>query len=819
MIYPDSFEYKIGFSAVRERVRNLCVSAAGAEFCDNMLFSTDYALIATALREVWEMVEIMNGGEDMPMQNYRDVETLLRALSVEGTYLTAEELSSIRRMLTALSDVSRFFASKNTDGRSPYPNLARIASDIVIFKSCLTAIDLILDPFGEIKDSATPELLQIRRQLSSMNGTINSVMRRVISNAVKEGYVDADVTPTMRDGRLVLPVQPMHKRKISGIVHDESSTGKTVFIEPAEVVEVNNRVRELQLEERREIKRILLNVAAEIRPFIDDILLSVSVAAKLDFIHAKAVYAREVDANMPNLEANPAMELYHACHPGLQQLLRSNGKEIVPLDILLTESDRILVVSGPNAGGKSVTLKTIGIIQYMVQCGLLPTVYENSHIGIFQDIFVDIGDDQSIEDDLSTYSSHLRNMRVVVQRSRPSSLVLIDEFGGGTEPQIGGAIAQAILKRINETGVWGVVTTHYQNLKHFAEETPGLINGSMLYDRQRMTPLFKLSIGHPGSSFAIEIARKIGLPADIISEAENIVGSDYVNMDKYLLDIVRDRRYWENKRLAIRQKEKKIEQVLERYNAEAEELHLKRKDIISEARKDAREILEGSNALIERTIADIRRSQAEKEATKEAREKMRHQKHSLLSEENDKGSKLLKKSSEMRRKAKQSAATQVSHDAPRQIAVGDVVKLDGEGVPGKVVGIKNGQATVIFGQLKTTVDIKRLTHTMSKIQSGACKASFVSSATESQSRERQLNFSRQIDVRGMRVDEAIQAITYYIDDAVQFNAEQVRILHGTGTGALRQAIRSYLDTISGVRSYHDEHVQFGGAGITVVNLD
>lgn len=817
MIYPDSFECKIGFSAVRERVRNLCVSAAGAEICDNMQFSTDYVRIGTALREVWEMVAIMNGGEDMPMQNYRDVEPLLRSLSLEGTYLTAEELSSIRKMLTALSDVSRFFASKNTDGQSPCPNLVRVASDIVTFKTCLTAIDLVLDPFGDIKDSATPELSQIRRQLSSMNGTINSVMRRVISNAVKEGYIDADVTPTMRDGRLVLPVQPMNKRKISGIVHDESSTGKTVFIEPAEVVEVNNRVRELQMEERREIKRILLNVAAEIRPFIDEILFSVSVAAKLDFIHAKAMYAREVDANMPNLEANPAMELYHACHPGLQQLLRNNGKDIVPLDILLTETDRILVVSGPNAGGKSVTLKTIGIIQYMVQCGILPTVYENSHIGIFQDIFVDIGDDQSIEDDLSTYSSHLRNMRIVVQRSRPSSLVLIDEFGGGTEPQIGGAIAQAILKRINETGVWGVITTHYQNLKHFAEETPGLVNGSMLYDRQRMAPLFKLSIGHPGSSFAIEIARKIGLPADIISEAENIVGSDYVNMDKYLLNIVRDRRYWENKRLAIRQKEKKIEQTLERYNAEAEELHLKRKEIISEAREEARSILEGSNALIERTVAEIRRSQAEKEATKVAREKMRRQKDVLLSD-NDKGSRLMKKSSKMRRKTN-SSAIPVLQDVPRQISVGDVVKLDGEGIPGKVIAIKGGQATVIFGQLKTTVDMKRLTHTMSKIQTGARDISFVSSLTESQSRERQLNFSRQIDVRGMRVDEAIQAITYYIDDAVQFNAGQVRILHGTGTGALRQAIRSYLDTIDDVISYHDEHVQFGGAGITVVNLD
>ena len=818
MIYPDSFENKIGFTGVRSAVRRHCVSRQGAKLVDEMTFLTDFSAVSTLLSQVAEMTAIIESGNDIPLHNVRDVASLLATIAVQGTFLTPEELSTLRKSLESMNDISAFFAAdSDSDAPSPYPQLKAVVSGISTFRPCLSEINRVIDPLGAVRDTASQELSSIRRQLSTISGTINSVMRRVMASAVSAGYLEADATPAMRDGRLVLPVQPMYKRKIGGIVHDESASGKTIFIEPAEVVEVNNRLRELQIEEKREIKRILTDLAAYIRPMAPEIQQSSAVVSQVDFIHAKALYGREVDAHMVNLSPQPEIELYHACHPGLQASLARAGKQIVPLDITLSAANRILLISGPNAGGKSVCLKTVGIIQYMTQCGLLPTVYENSHIGIFDSIFVDIGDDQSLEDDLSTYSSHLRNMTLLLRRGDDRSLVLIDEFGGGTEPQIGGAIAQAILRQLNQQKMWGVITTHYQNLKKFADDTPGLINGSMLYDRQRMTPLFQLSIGHPGSSFAIEIARKTGLPRHILEEAEQIVGSDYVNMDKYLLDIARDRRYWENKRQQIRQKEKKIEATLERYSSEADELHTRRKEIISQAKAEAKAILEGSNAVIERTIHSIRRSQAEKEQTLDARRRMKEEKEALLADEGTQHD-LLRKAPR-RRKKSDTAASSAEPQKQRPIEVGDVVKLDGEGVPGKVMEIKGKQATVVFGQLKTTVKTDRLRHTMAKIPTAAKAASFVSSATEAQSRARQLEFSRQLDVRGMRADEALQAVTYYLDDAIQFNAGQVRILHGTGTGALRTAIRSLLDTTTGVRSYHDEHVQFGGAGITVVNLD
>lgn len=818
MIYPDNFENKIGFVTVRNSISELCYSQAARERCEEMTFLTDFAAIETLLLEVDEFVNIIRAGVDVPFHNFRDIRALLKQLMVQGTFLTEDELSSLRKTLISIKEISSFFAGKKVDDVSIYPCLSTIASRLTSFDGLVKEIDRILDPLGMIRDSASPELGRIRSQLSTLSGTINSVMRRVISNAVSAGIIDSDTSPAMRDGRLVLPVQPMHKRKINGIIHDESASGKTVFIEPAEVVEVNNRVRELQMEERREIKRILIEIASVVRPLSDDIMASMNVVAELDFIHAKALYAIRVDAKMPHLENVTQMELYHACHPVLKQSLEKSGREIVPLNIVLNSEHRILLISGPNAGGKSVCLKTVGILQYMLQCGVMPTVYENSHMGVFSDIFMDIGDNQSIEDDLSTYSSHLRNMKTIIKVASDLSIVLIDEFGGGTEPQIGGAIAQAILKDINRKEVWGVITTHYQNLKHFAEETPGLINGSMLYDRQRMTPLFQLSIGHPGSSFAIEIARKIGLPADIIKEAEDIVGSDYINMDKYLLDIARDRRYWENKRHDIRQKEKKLEQTLERYENDADELRSRRREIISEAKAEAKSILDQSNKLIERTISDIRRSQAEKAATLNARNRLSEEKKDLISEESIKDSKLLRKAP--KGKKKQRVERSESRSAEKPLGVGDVVKLDGNGVAGKIVEVNGKMATVIFGQLKTNVAVDRLKHTMAKIPSGASRqTSIVSSSTSAESRARQLDFSQQIDLRGMRADEAIQAVTYYIDDAIQFNIHRVRILHGTGTGALRQAIRAYLDTVPGVKSFRDEHVQFGGAGITVVDLD
>ncbi len=606
----------------------------------------------------------------------------------------------------------------------------------------------------------------------------------------------------------------MNKRRIPGIVHDESASGKTVFIEPAEVVEVNNRLRQLQLDERREILRILVELADVLRPYMPQMLDAVDTLADFDFIHAKARFAIDTDASVPHIIDGMQLELYRACHPVLQASLRRQGKEIVPLDIRLTPEQRILVISGPNAGGKSVALKTVAIVQYMLQCGLMPSVAENSHFGIVDGIMVDIGDDQSIEDDLSTYSSHLRNLHQFLLRGTDRTIVLIDEFGSGTEPQMGGAIAQAVLEEFNRKGMWGIATTHFHNLKQFASETPGLVNGSMQYDRQKMRPLFRLSIGSPGSSFALEIARTTGLPDAIVKKAEEIAGSDLVNLDRYLLDIARDRRYWENKRMAIRQKEKKIDDVLTRSETDAEELRRSRREILDDARRQAKEIIEGSNAAVERTIHDIRRAQADREATLEARRRLA-QERTVLEAATDEQHPLLGKT---RKKKKKEPAKPVSA-AQRPIAVGDnVVLADGSKTVGTVLEISGKKATVAFGAIKTRVDLDRLAHTDRQIPKASKAATFVSATTADSSRERQLNFKQEIDVRGYRADEAVQAVTYYIDDAVQFGAGRVRILHGTGTGALRQYIRQYLSTVPSVESYADEDVRFGGAGITVVNL-
>lgn len=817
MIYPESFEKKIGFDIVREDVLRHCLSNAGRRVAHLKLqYVNDYNTILQRLQATDEMVKILSGETAFPLGATEDIEELVTKIKPIGTFLGAEELNIVNHALRMATAIADFFIQNNRDGNTPYPILSAIASGTERFDSVTTNISRSIDRFGEVKDSASAELAQIRRQLQQTQASISSVMRRVISRAVENGYLEADATAVVRDGRLVLPVAPMHKRHINGIVHDESASGKTYFIEPAEMVEANNRIRELQMDERREITRILKEISAELRPYIDSIIVTMQVVAEIDFIHAKALYAKLVDGRMPHLSNTTEMEWYHAVHPVLLLSLQSHGKSIVPLDITLTPADRILIISGPNAGGKSVCLKTVGIVQYMTQCGMLPPLYENSHVGIFDNIFIDIGDDQSIEDDLSTYSSHLRNMKYFLQHGNSSTITLIDEFGGGTEPTIGGAIAQAILRQFNNNGMWGVITTHYQNLKNFAEDTPGLINGSMLYDRHLMQPLFKLHIGNPGSSFAIEIARKTGLPAAIISDAEEIAGSDYVKLDRYLLDIARDKRYWEHKRDAIRLKEKKIDTIINNYEQEASTLRDKRKEIIAEARSEAKRILDNSNATIERTIREIRNVQAERERTRAARLQMEREKLSLLNEkENDDPEILIR---HRNKKKKPNAEPQQPAIKEEPLKVGDNVKLEGQTTVGTIMEISGKRATVNFGQLKTTVEISRLKRTMTRPQTGAQDASFVSSATTDAMRKRQLSFSNELDVRGMRVDEALQALTYFLDDAIQFSAGRVRILHGTGTGALRAAIRQMLDTVAGVSSYRDEHVQFGGAGITVVDL-
>jgi DNA mismatch repair protein MutS2 len=785
-----------------------------------MAFMTDYQSIASALAAVDEMVRATSADAGFALGPVPDLSDSLAHARAEGAYIPAQEFLLVIKALTTAADVAKFFAGDADDEGSvvAYPQLHEQSVMLDPLPMLAREIEKIIDQFGNVRDNASPKLAEIRSELSRISGTANAILRRVMAKAVEAGLLDADASPSVRDGRLVIPVAPMNKRRIQGIVHDQSASGKTFFIEPSEVVEVNNRQRQLQLEDQREVARILTVLTSALRPEIPQLVANGEILGWFDFVLAKAKYARETGGMLPKFDAGRELEWYHAVHPVLLQSLQSKGKEVVPLDIRLTQKERILVISGPNAGGKSVCLKTVGIIQYMAQSGVLPPVYENSRMGVFEDIFIDIGDDQSILDDLSTYSSHLRNMRLLLKNGRPSSLMLIDEFGAGTEPQIGGAMAQAILAALNEKQMWGVVTTHFQNLKLFAKDTPGLINGSMLYDRQHLRPLFKLAIGSPGSSFALEIARTAGLPKEVIDNAREIAGSDYVNLDKYLLDIARDRRYWENKRIDIKRKEKQLDHTLASYEEDAETLRSHRKEILAEAREEARKILESSNASIERTIREIRESQAEKERTRQAREKLKQDRQQL--------SDSLEKSVDATENALLKKAPKPKHQRPEKqpkvaeepLKVGDYVKLDGGGTVGTILEIAGNNAVCSFGMLKTTVKLKRLKRSMSKPVSGAKSASFLSRATTDSLRDRQLSFKSEIDVRGMRADEALQAVTYFMDDAIQFQQGRVRILHGTGTGALRQVLRQYLDTVPGVESYRDEDVRFGGAGITVVTL-
>lgn len=821
MIYPDTFEYKTGFSAVRKRLTELCTSAGGERAVADMCFMTEYAAIIAALRSVEEMKKALSPDAGFSLGAIPEINDLMARSRVEGAFLTAAEFLLIAKNINTAKETRTFFCTQEdheSDAPLPYPELSEMASRLDPLPSLARNLERIIDPYGNVRDNASPELAQIRIELRRIAGTANSILRRIMAKAVEAGVLEAEASPSVRDGRLVVPVSPMNKRKIPGIVHDQSASGKTYFIEPSEVVEINNRQRQLQLDEQREVAKILTSLTNTLRPDIPSLLENSEILGWFDFVRAKAIYAAETGGNLPQLSDGPELEWYHAVHPVLFLSLLAKGKDTVPLEIRLTPKERILVISGPNAGGKSVCLKTVGILQYMAQCGVLPTLYENSRMGIFEDLFIDIGDDQSILDDLSTYSSHLSHMKQFLRQGKSTSLMLIDEFGAGTEPQIGGAIAQAILAQLNQRKMWGVITTHFQNLKLFARDTEGLVNGSMLYDRQHLRPMFKLAIGSPGSSFALEIARTAGLPKEVIDSARDIAGSDYVNLDKYLLDIARDRRYWENKRLEIRKKEKQLEQTLAGYEEDAERLRTHRREIISEARDEARKILESSNAAIERTIREIREAQADKERTRQAREKLSEEKLQLsrtLSEKTEKKSKLLDKAPS-RQHPKQPTPDKTEKSRPLQ--VGDFVKLDGGGTVGTILEIAGNNAVCSFGMLKTTVKLARLTRSLSKPQSGAKSASFLSRTTTDSLRDRQLSFKPEIDVRGMRADEALQAVTYFMDDAIQFQQTPVRILHGTGTGALRQAIRQYLETLPGVATYADEDVRFGGAGITVVNL-
>ena len=809
MVYPENFEAKIGFDVVRKMLKEACLCPQGEERVDAMAFTAQFEQIHTALLQTEEFVRVLRE-EEFPDQHFFDVRPALRRIKIPNTYLLVEELFDLQRSLDSIDQIVKFFARRTEgDEQAVYPQLVALSQNIKTYPNIVRRIGQILDKYGEVKDSATVELMRIRQEKQNTTNSISGMLHRILRDAKGEGVVEKDASPTMRDGRLVIPVAPAMKRKINGIVHDESDSGRTVYIEPADVVEANNRIRELESEERREIVRILMVFSDSIRPYVLDMIQSYEFLGDIDFIRAKAKFAIRTDSVLPTIEPRQQLDFAEAIHPLLKMSLAKHGREVVPLNIRLDSKQRILLISGPNAGGKSVCLKTVGLLQYMLQCGLLLPLAESSNVGIFQNLFIDIGDEQSLENDLSTYSSHLLNMKMMMRQANYATLILIDEFGGGTEPQIGGAIAQAVLKRFNDKKAFGVITTHYQNLKEFAQDTAGIVNGAMLYDRQQMQPLFQLRIGNPGSSFAVEIARKIGIPEDVIAEASELVGQNYISADKYLQDISRDKRYWENKRQEIHHKEKKLESTIQRYEDEFDRIHAQKHEIIAKAKAEAQQLLDSSNATIERTIRDIKEAQAERERTKQVRAKLSQFKEKLQTDPSKESLPTTRKSSPL--------SSPSMEKVIGELEIGSYVKMNGQSSTGRILKINGREALVAFGAVQINVKLNKLEPTQAP-KSESRTVNIVRSTTQDQIRETTLNFTGEIDVRGLRGDECMQIIGLFIDDALVANASRVRILHGTGNGILRQLIRQYLNTIPEVTSYRDENPQFGGAGITVVDL-
>lgn len=878
MIYPNNYEQKIGFDEIRRMLKGHCQSTLGQEKVDEIAFSDDASVVNEQMEQVREMRRLMQAQEKPEMNYFFDVRESVARIRLENTHLEENELWDLRRSLETIGIIVTFL-NKNEGGAERegfepseylYPALHRMAADVQTFPAMIRRIDSILDKFGRIKDSASMTLAGIRHDMEQTAGSISRTLFSILHSAQRDGLVAQDVAPTLRDGRLMIPVAPGLKRKINGIVHDESATGKTVFIEPAEVVEANNKVRELEAAERREIIRILTVFSDELRPHVQEVLDSYRFLAMIDLVHAKAEMAEQIGGFEPEVKAEPTMDWIRAIHPLLQRSLAKQDKKVVPLDIRLESVDlsiyrnndiskdnnkknigRLLIISGPNAGGKSVCLKTVGLLQYMVQCGLSIPIGDRSTVGLFESIMIDIGDEQSIADDLSTYSSHLLNMKNMMKQADARTLLLIDEFGGGTEPTIGGAIAEAVLKQFWQKEAFGVITTHYQNLKHFAEDHPGVVNGAMLYDRHQMQALFQLSIGQPGSSFAIEIARKTGIPEEVINDASEIVGSDYIQSDKYLQDIVRDKRYWEGKRQTIHQHEKSLEGHIQRYETNLEEIERERKAILNRAKQQAEELLAEANRRIENAIRDIKEAQAEKEQTRLIREELQEFREQVqnddtrgLMSEEDFAKRLQKMEERKARKAQRKAekgeqqratseklaarAKANLNDANHPLEKGDSVRIKGTNSVGEIESIQGKQATVVFGGLRSKVKLEQLERSEKlKVKSEESATAHkhdhlaiqTSRVTRATMEDRRQNFHQDLDVRGMRGDEAIDTVMHFIDDAILIGLSRVRILHGTGTGVLRQLIRQYLHTVPNVKSAKDEHVQFGGAGITVVDLD
>ncbi|MGQ9620195.1 MAG: endonuclease MutS2 [Bacteroidales bacterium] len=820
MVYPHDFEIKTGFDRIRKMVSDKCLSPLGMELAEAMIFMTDYQAVQCEVSKTWEFQQLLSYDDPFPSENYFDISGTLNKLRIEGAYPEVKELFDMKRSLECLKSVLNYLR-KRDEGR--YPLLKSLASGIKFYSYVTDSIERIIDRNGNIRDNASPELMRIRKEIIAKKLLVSKMLSTILKSAQAEGIVEPDANISVRNGRGVIPVNVAGKRRISGLIHDQSDSGKTVYIEPAEIVELNNEIVELEYGEKREIIRILATFADNIRIYIDDLLLSNRFLGEIDFIRAKALLGIQLVSVKPVIIVEPHLCWRGAIHPLLYETFKKlPGRKVVPLDISLDEKNRMLLVSGPNAGGKSVCLKTVGLLQYMLQCGLTIPVQEGSESGIFKNIFIDIGDEQSIENDLSTYSSHLINMKFFLKNATKGTLILIDELGSGTEPVLGGAIAEAILSELIKTGACGVITTHYSNLKHFASVTDGIINGAMTFDNHLMQPLFRLDIGKPGSSFAFEIARKIGFPGDILNDAAGKAGAGHVDYDRHLKDIARDKRYWERKRQNIRQHEKRLEKLIDEYEKELASAKNLRKEIISEAKEEAQRLLDESNRIIENTIRQIKEAQAEKEKTKRARQELDKYRKELaegkvievegkIEEFDDKVNKVRGKIQ------KTKPVTEISGETG--LKVGDAVRMTDTLAVGEIVEIEGEMVTVEAGSFRFQISAGRL----EKVSRSELKKSLQQGMIITQSdpliSQRKLNFKPEIDIRGIRGEEAISIVRNLIDDAVMVQHRNLRIIHGKGNGILRHLIRQYLSTVNVVKSFSDEHVERGGAGITLVELD
>ena len=824
MIYPDTYESKIGFDRIREQLTANCLSTAGIRKVTAMQAAFSADEVREIVSRTAEFQQILVNGEQFPSENYNDPYETLEKLRVEGIFPELEEVVALRGSLDTIRRIIGFFKNRK-DGR--YPLLTELAGKVVHYPFVTEAIDRIIDKEGKVRDGASPALKTIRAGLASKTLAAVRKLHAVLRQAQADGIVERDITVAVRNGRGVIPVSASNKRGIKGFVHDESATGKTVFIEPAEVVELNNEITELEHQEKREIVRILTALADTLRPYIDDLEENCGFLAEIDFIRAKALFGNRLRCIMPSIATTPHLRWVNARHPLLTlAFARTPGREVVPLTITIDSKERIVVISGPNAGGKSVCLKTVALIQYMLQCGMTIPVGEGTETGIFGRFFIDIGDEQSLENDLSTYSSHLINMKQMLRYADDLSLVMIDEFGTGTEPVIGGALAEAILAELNRRGAYGVITTHYTNLKHFATSQEGISNGAMAFDNQLMQPLFRLDQGKPGSSFAFEIANKIGLPKEILADAAARAGEGNVDFDRNLREIARDKRYWEKKREAVRRHEKRLEELISTYETQLGDIKTQKKEIISQAKTKAEEMLRDTNRMIENTIRTIREAQAEKEKTKEVREELDTFREHLEKEEKHAEIPLVAKRridtpavSIVKRITANKETPQPVIKKKGSLAPGDYVKITGTDTVAQVTEIRGRKIQVISGSLKMNVDISMTEPVTGEEQRKTTSAGIRQQKVDWSLTARRNQFNPEIDVRGMRTEEALQVVQEFIDTALMIQYRNLRILHGKGNGILRQMIRQYLGSTGAVKNTMDEHVDRGGAGITLVELD